>query len=79
MDSTAQRVASTKGYTLIPEQVTAINFLLEDRNVMALLPTGYGKSLIFQLFPLVKDLVSCFNYIFAPSWLIFDFIQTYSA
>ena len=34
--------------------------LLSEKDVMALLPTPFGKSLVFQVFPLVKlmDLVS---------------------
>ena len=36
------------------EQKVAIKSLLERRDVVAILPTGFGKSLIFQLFATVK-------------------------
>ena len=29
--------------------------VLKNRDVLAVLPTGYGKSLIYQLLPLVSD------------------------
>jgi len=33
-----------------PEQRNAVEYLLNHDDVLAFLPTGYGKSLIFQLF-----------------------------
>ena len=33
-----------------PEQRNAVHSLLKGEDVLAVLPTGYGKSLIFQLF-----------------------------
>ena len=35
---------------LKPEQRSAVEYLLNQDDVLAILPTGYGKSLIFQLF-----------------------------
>ena len=35
---------------LKPEQRNAVDCLLKKDDVLAVLPTGYGKSLIFQLF-----------------------------
>ncbi|PFX14413.1 hypothetical protein AWC38_SpisGene21430 [Stylophora pistillata] len=35
---------------LKPEQRNAVDYLLKRDDVLAVLPTGYGKSLIFQLF-----------------------------
>ena len=35
---------------LKPEQRNAVEYLLNHDDVLAVLPTGYGKSLIFQLF-----------------------------
>ncbi|XP_022808271.1 putative ATP-dependent DNA helicase Q1 [Stylophora pistillata] len=35
---------------LKPEQRNAVDYLLKKDDVLAVLPTGYGKSLIFQLF-----------------------------
>ena len=33
-----------------PEQKDAVNCLLEGRDVFAVMPTGFGKSFLFQLF-----------------------------
>jgi superfamily II DNA helicase RecQ len=38
------------------EQNTAINGLLDGKDVLAVLPTGFGKSLIFQIFVLVSSI-----------------------
>ena len=38
------------GFKLRQEQVIAVKTLLSNRDVFAVLPTGYGKSLIFQFF-----------------------------
>ncbi|XP_022809537.1 ATP-dependent helicase SGS1-like [Stylophora pistillata] len=35
---------------LKPDQRNAVDYLLKKDDVLAVLPTGYGKSLIFQLF-----------------------------
>ena len=40
--------------SLKPEQKEAIKSLLQGLDVLAVLPTGFGKSLIFQLYVLVK-------------------------
>ena len=40
--------------SLKAEQKEAVVALLNDNDVMAILPTGYGKSVIFQLFTLMK-------------------------
>ena len=40
--------------SLKAEQKEAVVALLNDKDVMAILPTGYGKSVIFQLFTLMK-------------------------
>lgn len=37
------------------EQVTALKTLLDKRNIMAVLPTGFGKSFIAWLLPLLLD------------------------
>ena len=36
--------------SLKPEQKEALEFLLSGRDVLAILPTGFGKSLIYQVF-----------------------------
>ena len=40
------------------EQRLAIRCLLQGRDVFASFPTGYGKSLIYQILPLVAKMVS---------------------
>ena len=41
---------------LKPEQNLCLETLLSGRDVLAILPTGFGKSLIYQLFPFVMSL-----------------------
>ena len=41
---------------LKPEQESAVRALLAGRDVMAVLPTGYGKSLIYQMFVRAREL-----------------------
>ena len=42
------------------EQEQALNCLLEGRDVFTVIPTGYGKSFIFQLFAMaMKDKKDC--------------------
>jgi len=46
--------------TLKREQQEMIKSLLEKTDCMAVLPTGYGKSLPYQMFiPLVRELKKC--------------------
>ena len=42
---------------LLPEQRKAIRSLFQGKNVFVNLPTGFGKSLIFQCLPIVADIV----------------------
>ena len=44
-------------FKLRQEQVIAVKTLLSNRDVFAVLPTGYGKSLIFQCFVVAKELL----------------------
>jgi superfamily II DNA helicase RecQ len=44
-------VAQTFGFALKPEQKEAIVSILSRSDTFVQLPTGYGKSLIFQLLP----------------------------
>ena len=44
--------------TLFPEQELAIKTFVERDNVFINLPTGYGKSLIYQCIPLVVDILN---------------------
>ena len=43
---------------LKPEQETAINNLLNGRDVMAIFPRGSGKSMIYTVFALAKEEIS---------------------
>ena len=45
-----------KSLTLKDEQKEAVKSLLSGRDVLAILPTGFGKSLIFQLFAIAKSI-----------------------
>ena len=44
---------------LKPEQKEAVNCLLEGKDVFAVMPTGFGKSFIFQLFATAMELKKC--------------------
>ena len=44
------------------KQVEVIQALLNGKNVLAALPTGYGKSLIFQLFPIIMNAVRMISF-----------------
>ena len=48
-------VATTREYTLKPEQEVAVRALLDGKDVLAVLPTGYGKSVIYQMLARAKD------------------------
>ena len=41
--------------SLLPEQESSLREFFEGRNVFVNLPTGFGKSLIFQCLPTVSD------------------------
>ena len=48
-------LASKLGFVLKPEQKNAVESLLRGKDVFGILPTGFGKSLIYQLFVLAKS------------------------
>ena len=51
-----QRVCDTFGISkLYEEQLQCLEAAVEKRNVYASLPTGYGKSMIFYVLPIVAD------------------------
>ena len=45
-------------FQLKERQVTAVKSLLLNHDVLSVLPTGYGKSLIFQSFVVAKELLN---------------------
>ena len=48
-------LASDLGFVLKAEQKEDVETLLRGKDVLGVLPTGFGKSLIFQLFVLAKN------------------------
>ena len=48
-------VVTTREFTLKPKQEVAVRALLDGKDVLALLPTGYGKNMIYQMFVHAKD------------------------
>ena len=47
-------VVARSEFKLKPEQEVAVISLLVGKDVLAVLPTGYGKSLIYQMFVCAK-------------------------
>lgn len=72
MDKYEQSVADTKRYEAVklilkgtfgydnfkPYQYQIIDNILNEKDVMAVMPTGYGKSLCFQIPPLLTNEVA---------------------
>ena len=48
-------LASDLGFVVNVEQKEDVESLLRGKDVFSVLPTGFGKSLIFQLFVLTKN------------------------
>ena len=48
-------VVARSEFKLKPEQEVAVKYFLDGKDVLAVLPTGYGKSLIDQMFVCAKD------------------------
>ena len=44
-------------FELKSEQVECLSNLIKGHHVLALLPTGYGKSMLYTLFPLLVEKV----------------------
>ena len=52
----AESAARELGYTQMkPEQLRVVEAFVQGRDVFAILPTGYGKSLCYGCLPLVFD------------------------
>jgi replicative superfamily II helicase len=52
------RVPSLAPFTLKEKQLEVLNHLTKGKDTLAVLPTGYGKTLIFAIYPLLCDAVS---------------------
>ena len=50
-------------------QISVMKSLSEKKNVLAMYPTGFGKSLVFSLFPVLLDQVT---YIIILKLVIWD-------
>ena len=48
------RVLTERNIILKDEQVTALSDFVNSKDVMAVLPTRFGKSMIYQLAPLLR-------------------------
>ena len=57
-DSALLQSATSLGITLKEEQVQVSRSILEGKDVFAVLPTGFGKSICFQCLPGAFDLLS---------------------
>ena len=44
---------------ILPHQEKSIREFFKGKNIFVNLPTGYGKSLIFQCIPIVADVLRC--------------------
>jgi bloom syndrome protein len=53
---TISEVSRSLGITLKEKQLEAIMAFMSGRDVFVSLPTGYGKSLIYGLLPLIYDI-----------------------
>ena len=47
---------------ILPHQEKSIREFFKGKNIFVNLPTGYGKSLIFQCIPIVADVLRCKYY-----------------
>ena len=58
-----------KGIILKPKQVLCLESAYLEKDVMCVLPTGYGKSLIFHLLPMLIFAKYKLRMQWCPSWL----------
>ena len=71
---------SSREIHLKKEQDIAIKSLLKEKDVLAVLPTGFGKSLVFQVFAIITSMDSvssngCVLVICPPKSIIRDQIE----
>ena len=53
--SFALRCLQSSGLVLKPQQKEAVNLVWDGKDVFILLPTGFGKSIIYELLPFLFD------------------------
>ncbi len=53
VDKIFPRYTLNQSFNLRPKQMQSLDCLVKGTNVIAVLPTGFGKSLIFHLLPFV--------------------------
>ena len=51
------QTVSGVSFKLKKEQESAVKSLLSNRDVLAVLPTGYGKSLVFQCYVAAREVL----------------------
>ena len=67
MEELVSKNASSLGYTIKKEQLDVVVQFLQGRDVFAILPTGFGKSLCFARLPgafnvfAVSKMTTCTN------------------
>lgn len=54
MAAPIETVTSSLGIKLKPQQLEILQSLLDGKDCMTVLPTGFGKSLPYQVFPLIQ-------------------------
>ena len=52
--------------SLKPEQTQAVEALLAEKDVLAILPTGFGKSLIYQVFSMAQTSANASVLVISP-------------
>ena len=57
MDALVTSLEEDLSFSLKPKQTEALAYLNDGEDVLCCLPTGYGKSLIFSVFPKLKQMV----------------------
>ena len=63
VENLARECLSEQNFELKKKQIEVISNILNGKDVLAILPTGYGKSLIYQLLPtLWKMLMLAWSY-----------------
>ena len=69
--ATMQRSVSVFGHcSLKPWQAEALQSILRGKDVLVTVPTGYGKSLIYQALPICANILRLRNRLLRLPWLV---------